>query len=146
MAPSHPSCCLTAAEAPLCLSDCCYMKSTENLAFFGHVCWESLAQLLFSALLLTTVHHQRQKQWLTTSSKYKNMLYCTACRLLLPAFPAFTAQHTQTAIKLWTPYTAKKLSILMKWKKGGPELQYCNLLTITTVFRLAFTNRINASG
>lgn len=31
---------------------------------------------------------------------------------------------------------------------NGPELQFCNLLTITTgvVFRFAFANRINASG
>lgn len=74
MAPPHPSCCLTAAGAPLCLSDC-YMKNTEKPGF--------LRSCLFgvpgtASVLWTPLNYSpspEAKAVLHPSTR----IYCTAC-------------------------------------------------------------------
>lgn len=102
-APSRPSCCLTAAEAPLCFSDCCYMRNTEwNQAFRGPVCrswggwgggagWHSFCSL--DSFKLQSITRGVK----SSGSQLHPRIHSAGCHLCLPSLVAFTARRTDDA-------------------------------------------------
>lgn len=126
------------------------MKNTEKPGFLRScLLGKSLAQLLFSGLPLNcSPSPEGEKQRITTSFERKKILYgifysptCFAL-YLLPGDKTHTNQIVNSL-----PCFSQGKKWVNKNKINSPELQYCNLLTITGVaFRLAFTNGINALG